>query len=415
MPIGSSILRYVEDTAREYGIDRHIRYGHRVRSANWTAEDARWTLEVEQGGETRPFTCNFLFLCAGYYDYAQGHDPAFAGAETFGGRIVHPQFWPEDMDYSGKRVAVIGSGATAVTLVPAMAERAAHVTMVQRSPTYIVSRPGRDAVAERLRSWLPEGAAYAITRWKNVLLQLFFFTLFRKRPQAAKRRLIAMVKDQLGRGRDVETHFTPRYDPWDQRLCLVPDGDLFAAMREGRASVVTGGIERFTPGGIRVKSGEEVPADIIVTATGLRMKLMGGITLRIDGEPVDPSRSYSYKGLMLSDIPNLAVTFGYTNASWTLKADLTAAYVCRLLNAMRRRGLRQCTPRLAQTMEELPFLDFNSGYVLRAKDQLPRRGTRGPWRVNQNYLKDIIAMRFGSVDDQMEFSNPVPEGSADRA
>jgi monooxygenase len=409
---GPSILRYLEDTARENGIDRHIRYGHRVKSAAWSSEEARWTVIAESEGEERRFTCSFLFACTGYYDYARGYAPDLEGAADFKGRIVHPQFWTDDIDYAGKRVVVIGSGATAVTLVPELAKQAAQVTMLQRSPTYIVARPSEDALANRLRRWLPSKAAYAVTRWKNVLLQQYFYRIARKHPEKAKERIVDMVRQELGPDYDVGTHFTPRYNPWDQRLCLVPDADLFAAIRAGRADVVTDTIERFTETGIRLSSGRELDADLVVTATGLELQLMSGIPVTVDGRAVKWSEHMTYKGMMFSDVPNLAISFGYTNASWTLKADLTAAYVTRLLNAMEKRGMRQVTPRLQAPVEALPFLDFTSGYVQRAMEQFPRQGSRKPWRLHQNYTRDVLALRFGGIDQEMEFSNPEPQHEA---
>ncbi|MBR0551362.1 flavin-containing monooxygenase [Stakelama marina] len=408
---GPSILEYLEDTAADYGIDRHIRYQHRVVSAAWSTEDAAWTVVAQRGPENEEvrYTCNFLFMCSGYYNYAKGHAPEFAGSEDFTGEIVHPQFWPENLDYSGKHVVVIGSGATAVTLVPEMAKSAAHVTMLQRSPTYIVARPSEDKLANWLRSKLPAKVAYGLTRWKNVILQQIFYRLARKKPEKTKERLIDMVRDELGADYDVATHFTPSYNPWDQRLCLVPDADLFASIRDGSASVVTGHIDRFTETGIRLKSGEQIDADIIVTATGLELQLMSDLDFSVDGKKVDPAKSLNYKGMMYSDIPNLASSFGYTNASWTLKADLTCNYVCRLLNTMKSRGLRQCTPRVEGDVEEEPFLDFTSGYVQRAIDRFPKQGTTKPWRVHQNYTLDVLSLKFGSIDDHMEFSNPVPK------
>ncbi len=412
---GPAILSYLRETARENGIDRHIRYGHRVIAAAWSSEDAVWTVTVERGAECErvEFTCAFLFMCSGYYDYAKGHAPEFPGAEDFAGRIVQPQFWPEDLDYTGKRVVVIGSGATAVTLVPAMAKTAQHVTMLQRSPTYIVARPSQDAIANGLRRWLPAKAAYGLTRWKNVLLGQFFFGRMRKHPDKAKARLLGWVRDHLGPDYDVDRHFTPRYNPWDQRLCLVPDADLFAAIKAGDASVVTDTIETFTKDGIRLSSGQELPADIIVTATGLELQLMSGVAFSVDGNTIDPAKSLGYKGMMFSDIPNLASSFGYTNASWTLKADLTCAYVCRLLNTMRARGLRQATPRVTDPeVQPEDFLDFSSGYVQRALEKFPKQGSKAPWKLHQNYLKDLLALRYGSVDDGMEFSNPEPARKA---
>ena len=411
---GPSIRTYIEETARAYGIDRHIRYRTRVTAAAWSSEEACWTVSVTgPDGVATAMTCNFLCMCSGYYDYAKGHAPDFAGAGDFGGRIVHPQFWPDDLDYAGKRVVVIGSGATAVTLVPQLAKQAAHVTMLQRSPTYVVSRPGEDALANWLRRWLPSRTAYGITRWKNVLLGMYFYRATRKRPGKVKDRLLTEARTHLGPDYDIATHFTPRYDPWDQRLCLVPDADLFEALKAGSATVVTDTIDRFTSDGIRLASGEELPADIIVTATGLELKLLSGIAFTVDRQPVNLATALQYKGMMFSDVPNLAYTFGYTNASWTLKADLVAMYVCRLLNAMTKRGLRQAMPRNAdKDMATEPFVDFSSGYIQRAVDQLPRQGTRKPWRLNQNYALDLMALKFGSIDDAMVFSNPAARKTA---
>ncbi|MES2337543.1 MAG: NAD(P)/FAD-dependent oxidoreductase [Pseudomonadota bacterium] len=414
---GPSILAYLRETAAENGIDRRIRYGHRVTNAAWSTDTATWTVVAERGdaAERVEFTCNFLFMCSGYYNYHQAHTPAFPGVDRFGGTLVHPQFWPDQLDYAGKRVVVIGSGATAVTLVPEMAKTAAHVTMLQRSPTYVVSRPSEDRLANWLRAKLPARVAYGITRWKNVLLGRYFFAQARKHPDKAKARILGWVRDHLGPDYDVDRHFTPRYNPWDQRLCLVPDADLFAAITSGRASVVTDRIAAFTESGIRLESGETLPADIVVTATGLELQLMSDIALTIDGAVIDPARSLNYKGMMLSDIPNLAMSFGYTNASWTLKADLTCAYVCRLLNTMRKRGMRQVTPRIDDaTVQTEDFLDFSSGYVQRAIDRFPKQGSKAPWKLHQNYAKDLMALKFGSVDDGVEFSNPVPS-PVDRA
>ena len=414
---GPAILSYLKETAAEHGIQKHIRFRHHVKQAAWSTERAAWivTATGPDGGAVQ-FSCNFLFMCSGYYNYARGHSPEFAGRADFAGRIVHPQHWPEDLDYAGKRVIVIGSGATAVTIVPEMAKAAESVTMLQRSPTYVVSRPAEDRFANWLRAKLPGKLAYDIVRWRNVLLGMFFFNRARKRPELVKERLIGMVRDELGPDYDVETHFTPRYNPWDQRLCLVPDGDLFAALREGRASVATGRIDRFVPEGIRLESGDTLGADIIVTATGLELQLLSDVAFSVDGAPVDLSKCLNYKGMMYSDVPNLASSFGYTNASWTLKADLTCMYVCRLLNTMKRRGLRQATPRIGEdTIEEVPFLDFSSGYVQRAIDKFPKQGSKKPWKLNQNYARDIMALRYGSVDTAMEFSNPEPDPRACRA
>ena len=409
---GPSILDYVRRTAREHGVDRHIRYGHQVRRASWSSADAAWTVETEQaepdGDRTvRTFTCNFLFMCSGYYNYAKAHTPDFAGSADFAGTIVHPQFWPAELDYVGKRVVVIGSGATAVTLVPEMAKTAAHVTMLQRSPTYVVSRPSQDGVANWLRAKLPARLAYGVTRWKNVLLGMLFFRMARRRPGKVKDRILGMVREHLGPDYDVATHFTPSYNPWDQRMCLVPDADLFEALKAGSASVETGHIDRFDAAGIALTSGKHVPADVIVTATGLELQLLSDVAFTVDGQPKDLSKSLGYKGMMYSDIPNLASSFGYTNASWTLKADLTCRYVCRLLNTMTKRGQRHATPRIDRAqVNEVDFLDFSSGYVQRAIDKFPKQGDRKPWKLNQNYALDIIVLRFGSVDAAMEFANP---------
>jgi cation diffusion facilitator CzcD-associated flavoprotein CzcO len=403
---GPNILNYIRETAAEFGVDKHIRYGHRVRLASWSSEDGVWTVEAEAGPEKMlaRLTCSFLYLCTGYYDYEGGYTPDWPGVERFGGPLVHPQKWPEDLDYAGKRVVVIGSGATAVTLVPAMAERAAHVTMLQRSPTYVASMPAEDRVANWLRRRLPAGAAYALARWKNVLFGMFFYNLARSRPELFKRMIAKGNRKQLGRDYDLK-HFTPQYNPWDQRLCLAPNADIFRAIRQGRASVVTDHIETFTETGLQLRSGERLDADIIVTATGLVLKLMSGLQLFVDGAAVDMSKTIAYKGMMYSDVPNLASALGYTNASWTLKCDLTAEYVCRLLKHMDRHGYAQCTPRVNDPeVKEEPILDFTSGYVRRALDTLPRQGSKTPWRLHQNYVRDLSMLRYGRVDDGvMEF------------
>jgi cation diffusion facilitator CzcD-associated flavoprotein CzcO len=406
---GSSILSYIREVASDHGIDRHIRYGHRAVSASWSTAEASWTVEIERGPdqEKSTITCGFLWMCSGYYDYAAGYTPDFAGIERFRGRIVHPQRWTEDIDYKDKKVVVIGSGATAVTLVPAMAPQAEHVTMLQRSPTYVVARPAEDSIANRLRRRLPLGLAYGLTRWKNVLLGMYFYQLCKRRPDRAKALILKGVRYFLGPDYDVDRHFTPRYNPWDQRLCLVPDADLFRAIRRKRVSVVTDEIERFTETGIRLKSGSELEADLVVTATGLSLQLLGGMALAVDGKTVDPADTLAYKGMMYSDVPNFAVVSGYTNASWTLKADLVCEYVCRLLNHMQRNGLRQCTPRLDDpNMERLPWVDFSSGYIQRAADKFPKQGSKRPWRLHQNYALDLLSLRFGSVRDKaMVFSS----------
>jgi cation diffusion facilitator CzcD-associated flavoprotein CzcO len=410
---GPSILRYVRQTARDASIDVKIRLHHRVVSAEWSSADARWTVEAERSdtGETVRLTCGFLFVCSGYYRYDEGYSPEFPGMERFAGRVIHPQHWPDDLEYAGKRVVVIGSGATAMTLVPSLAETAAQVTMLQRSPTYVVSLPAEDAIANRLRRMLPDGAAYAIVRWKNVLLQMASYQLSRRRPGAMKKLLRRGVQRALPPGYDVDTHFNPIYDPWDQRLCLVPDSDLFKAISSGRAEVVTDQIETITESGIELASGRELDADLIVTATGLNLLFLGGIAVSVDGRVTDLSKAMTYKGMMLSDVPNFAFTLGYTNASWTLKADLTAEYICRLLTHMDAHGHRQCVPRVTDpSIVEEPLMPLMAGYVLRSVDQLPKQGSKEPWKLRMNYPIDLRALRFGSIEDgAMQFSSPTPQ------
>jgi len=407
---GWSILEYLRETTREHGIDRHIRFRHRVSRAAWSSADARWTVEVERGEEkeTVRLTCNFLCMCSGYYDYAQGYAPEFRGTERFRGRIVHPQQWTEDIDYAGKRVVVIGSGATAVTLVPEMAKQAAHVTMLQRSPTYIISLPAEDPIANYLHRRLPAHIAYGITRWKNVLIGLWFYRFCRRRPQRARELIAKWLRTELGPDYDISAHFNPRYNPWEQRLCLVPDSDLFAAMRTGRASVVTDQIETFTESGLKLRGGTELAADLVVTATGLNLLLLGGLEVNVDGVRVDFANTFNYKGMMFSDVPNLALAVGYTNASWTLKAELICRYVCRLLNHMTKTGLRQCTPRLRDAdVAAAPFLDLTSGYIQRAIHLFPKQGSKIPWKLHQSYPRDLMLLQRGTVEDGvMEFSNP---------
>jgi monooxygenase len=398
---GPAIRDYIRETAVEHGIGAHIRTQHRMVSADWSAAAGRWTVEIERGPlrqrvQMKP---RFLLFCSGYYSYAQGHRPQFPGQDQFTGTLVHPQFWPAGLDYAGKQVVVIGSGATAVTLVPEMARRAAHVTMLQRSPSYVVARPATDAIAEALKRWLPMGLAYRLIRTKNIVVGQYFYRLMRKYPEQAKARLLSLAREALGPQFDVAKHFTPHYKPWDQRLCLVPDGDLFQSLREGRASVATEQIETFTPQGIRLRSGQLLPADVIVSATGLQLNLLGDAKLSLDGVPVDPASLLVYKGMMFSGLPNLANTFGYTNASWTLKADLTARYFCRVLRHLDRSGQTVFTPIREAGVAPAPFLDFTSGYVQRASAMLPQQGDRKPWRLHQNYLLDLLALRFGKVAD----------------
>jgi len=396
---GPAIRDYIEATASENGIDTHIRYGHRVVGANWDSDKALWTVTAEHEGKRVEFDCRFLMLCSGYYRYEQGYMPDFPGQDDFAGEIVHPQLWPEDLDYSGKRVVIIGSGATAVTLVPAMAQSAAHVTMLQRSPTYIAARPSRDGLADALQRVLPSKLAYLIARIKNIALSIYVYQLSKRFPAFVKRQVIKHVREELGEDFDVETHFTPHYNPWDQRFCLAPDGDFFEALRTGSASIVTDHIECFTKTGIRLKSGAEIEADIIVPATGLDMQLAGGSRLSLDGVPVTPAELFTYRGMMLGNMPNLALAFGYTNASWTLKVDLTCERVCRMLNYMERTGAEIAVPIPPDDLQPAPLLDFSSGYVQRALPHLPKQGSVAPWRTYQNYVRDMLAIRYGRLED----------------
>ena len=406
---GPSILRYIRQTAAEDGTDRLIRFGHRVVKASWVTAKSAWTLEVQTKDDASlRLTCGFLFTCTGYYDYSGGFMPGFPGAESYRGRLIHAQSWPQDLNYAGRRVVVIGSGATAVTLVPAMAVEAAHVTMLQRTPTYVVSRPAEDPLANDLRRRLPEKLAYGVVRWRNVLMSIFFYNLARKRPDQTRRRILGWVRDHLGPDYDIASHFTPPYAPWDQRLCLVPDGDLFHALRSGKAEVVTDHIESFTPTGIRLKSGRTLEADVVVAATGLRLQLLGGMAIEVDGAPVKLSQRVSYKGAMYTGVPNMASAFGYTNASWTLKCDLTSDFICRLLNYMKRKDFAKATPRPpGPGVAEEPILSFTSGYVQRAIQDFPRQGARPPWKLRQNYLLDLTDLRLSPLEDGvLEFRRP---------
>jgi len=399
---GDTILAYVKETAEAYGIDRKIRYNQRAVRASWSSETSRWTVDISNGTQ---LTCSFLHLCVGYYDYDAGYTPELAGREKFRGRIVHPQFWTEDIDYVDKRVIVIGSGATAVTLVPELAKKAAHVTMLQRSPTYVMSVPAKDPLAARARKMFSAKRAFSVTRWKNVLLGMAFYQWCRRFPEHAKRVLVDQVKKQLGDADIVEKHFTPTYKPWDQRLCFVPDNDLFDAIKAGRASVVTDHIESFTETGIQLRSGATLEADLVVTATGLAMKPFGKVQLEVDGKRVEPSKTMVYRGMMCSDVPNMAFSTGYTNASWTLKCDLTSRFVCRLLNYMDKHGYARCTPKRDPNVEEVPLINFSSGYVQRVIDQLPKQGSIVPWKLYQNYALDLVLIDRGRLDDDvMEFA-----------
>jgi monooxygenase len=409
---GPSIREYVREAAREHGIDEHIRFGHRLRRAAWSSAEALWTLEVEHTARegdaqavprTTAVRCRFLSMCSGYYRFDRGHAPAFPDMDRFRGPIVHPQFWPEDLDYAGKRIAVIGSGATAITLVPSLAKTAAHVTMIQRSPSWIASLPAVDRIAVGLRRFLPDALAYRLTRWKNVLVQRWIYRQTRLHPARVRAHLLAEVRRHLGPDYDVEKHFTPRYDPWDQRLCLVPDADLFVAIREGRASVVTDRIARFDATGIELESGARIDADIIVSATGLELEVLGGVDFEVDGRKVDFAKTFTYKGMMYSDVPNLVQTFGYINASWTLRADLTAEYVCRLLETMDRRGVRRATPRLRpedRDMKTRPWIDdFTPNYMQRVMHLFPKQGDHAPWLNTQDYARDRAMVRKAPIED----------------
>ncbi|SHG99971.1 Predicted flavoprotein CzcO associated with the cation diffusion facilitator CzcD [Jatrophihabitans endophyticus] len=409
---GPAILDYVRETAREYGVDRVIRFGHRVVRAEWSSATARWTVTstVGDSGETTTLTASFLSVCSGYYRYDEGFTPEFPGRDDFAGQLVHPQHWPEDLDHAGKRVVVIGSGATAVTLLPAMvrddATAAEHVTMLQRSPTYISAVPSRDKLADRLRNRLPQQLAYGIVRWKNMLTGVGIYQLSKRRPEFVKGFLKKKAAEKLPTDFDVETHLSPSYDPWDQRLCATPGGELWRAIRAGKADIVTDAIDRFTATGILLRSGRELPADIIVTATGLNLLVIGGMELVVDGEQIDVSDTVAYKGMMLSGVPNFALTVGYTNASWTLKADLVARYVCRLLKHMDKRGYDTVTPQRPATFGDAdlaPLIDLQAGYVLRSAGQLPKQGPAAPWRLHQNYLRDVGLMRHGSLTDDVTF------------
>ena len=410
---GPSILQYIKDTAAESGIDQHIRFNHRIVRADWSTAEAHWRVTAERTdtGEVIELTCGFVFSCSGYYRYDRGHLPDFAGMDRFRGTIVHPQHWPEDLDTSGKRVVVIGSGATAVTLIPSLARDAAHVTMLQRSPSYIAALPEKNPIANLLKRILPKRLSGPTIRWMNALMTQGSYQFSRRRPKLMKKLLLAGVKLQLPRGFDVDTHFTPRYDPWDQRLCVVPNGDLFKAIKKGKASVVTDHVDTFTETGLRLQSGGELEADIIVTATGLELLFIGGIELSVDGEAVDLPSKLTYKGMMLEGVPNLALAIGYTNASWTLKCDLTCGYVTRLLNHMHRAGMRQCTPvNEDASVTAEPLLGLTSGYVQRSAHRFPKQGSAMPWQVHQSYLRDYRALKLSDVeDDAMVFSNPVAD------
>ena len=400
---GPSILSYLHETVKENDLNKKIHFNQWVNEASWSSENAQWTVQAEnkKTQELQDFTCDFLFLCGGYYNYEEGYTPHFAGRENFLGQIIHPQKWPKNLDYKNKKVVVIGSGATAVTIIPTMAEEAAHVTMLQRSPTYFLSAPDEDPVGNFLRKFISSKLTYKLVRWKNIRFQWWFFQKCRKFPKKVKEFLIKQVREELGPNYDIETHFTPKYNPWEQRMCLVPNGDFFNAINAGKASVITDHIDRFTKKGIKLKSGGEVEADLIVTATGLNLEVCNGIKLEVDNNEVDISKTMTYKGMMFSDVPNLVATFGYTNASWTLRADLTSEYVCRLLNFMDKKGYANCCPRTAEHVEQDgDWLDFTSGYVKRSMHKFPKQGSRDPWRNTQNFPKDVLAIRWGNIDNK---------------
>lgn len=406
---GPSIRRYIRETAEEFGVLPRIQFNRRVTDLAWSSGEALWTVTVQETapgdesstptGTVHTLRARFVHLCTGYYSYAEGYRPAFPGEADFAGRFVHPQFWPEDLDYSGKRVVVIGSGATAVTLAPAMAERAAHVTQLQRSPTYIVTQPAEDPVARFLSPWLPDRIVYPLVRWKCILAGVLIFSYARWQPRRVAKRIVAMARDELPAGYDVKAHFKPSYDPWDQRICAVPDGDLFKAISKGKVDIVTDQIERFVPEGIRLKSGVTLPADIVVTATGLKVMPLGGARVSVDGRPIRLADTMVYRGAMLSGIPNLVLTIGYTNASWTLRADLITQYVMRLVRGLQARGSDYVVAERDPAVGEMPLIDFSSGYVQRAMDVLPKQGDRFPWRVHQNYLRDLIVTRYSRLED----------------
>ncbi|MFL9875784.1 flavin-containing monooxygenase [Paraburkholderia megapolitana] len=413
----ASILEYLREAAREGDVERHIRYGQRVISANWRSAEAQWEVIVEAvaTGARRTMTCRWFFCAGGYYRYEEGFTPRFEGLERFKGQVIHPQHWPEDLDYSGKNVVVIGSGATAMTLIPAIAPKAAHVTMLQRTPTYVLSLPSRDTLGNALHRILPSELAHALIRRKNISLSRAIWRFCKRYPQAARKLIRYANRKSLPEGYPVDEHFNPPYNPWDQRVCAVPDGDMFRALRKGKASVVTDHIDTFTETGIRLKSGRELNADIVVTATGLNVQLFGGISLAKDGEPIDLSKAVAYKGLMLSGIPNFAFAIGYTNASWTLKVGLVCEHFCRLLTYMDKNGYASCQPVAPEGLPTRPLLDFGAGYVQRALDKLPRQGPGAPWVMSMDYFQDVKLLRKGAVADKALAFAPAPVSASQGA
>lgn len=398
---GPAILRYINETADKFGITQHIQFNHKVAEAGWSEEHQEWTLKIASHSaiESETIRCKFLFMCSGYYDYEHGHEPTFPKSEAFRGTIIHPQKWDTSLEYENKNVVIIGSGATAVTLVPEMAKKAANVTMLQRSPTYIMTLPSEDVIANTLKKILPAKVAHSLARWKNILASLSFYKIARKWPKAIKKFILKGVKTELNGSYDLK-HFTPTYDPWDQRLCLVPDSDLFNSIKEGKVAVETDTIQEFTSKGILLDSGKELNADIIVTATGLKIQLMGGMKLKVNGEEQRFSDLHTYKGVMFSGVPNFALAVGYTNASWTLKCDLNCHFVTRVLNHMKEGGFTTCTPNFnAEKFDTEPLLDFDAGYIKRALDILPKQGSEAPWKIHQNYLRDTLELKFKPVND----------------
>ena len=397
---GPSILEYIKETIEENDLRKDILVNHKVKSSNWNSHNNVWELEIDENDKLKHITCNFLFLCGGYYSYTKPHMPSFKNQENFAGEIIHPQFWSDDVDYVDKKVAVIGSGATAITIVPAISEKAKHVTMIQRSPTYVVSGPSEDKINKFLRKFLPTKVTYFLIRWKNILWQSFTFSLARKYPERTKNKILDLIKDELGADYDIDKHFTPSYKPWDQRICLVPDSDLFKAIAEKKASVVTDTIDEFQSDGILLNSGEKVKAYLIITATGIKLNSLNDISVTLDGVKLDPHERLTYKGMMLSGVPNFAISFGYVNASWTLRADLTCEYVCRLIKLMDKKGTACCKPvddKSAYGDDKL--IDFTSGYFQRGLHLMPKQGNKAPWKNYQNYLKDIFAVRLLSIKD----------------
>lgn len=406
---GPSIKKYIEEAAEEYNVNRNIHFGLKALDASWDTDTATWTVTTlnEETGKKKTFTANFVIGCTGYYNYDEGFTPDFPGLENFKGQVIHPQHWPENLNYEDKKVVVIGSGATAITLVPSMADKAAHVTMLQRSPTYIASIPSVDPMLLTMRKVMPEKLVYSLGRARNVGLQRMIYKICRQRPDTMKRLLLTAIKRRMGAGFDMK-HFTPKYNPWDQRLCVVPDSDLFKAIKNGQASIATDTIDTFVDKGIKLSSGEVLEADIVITATGLKLQMLGGMTIHIDGKKTEAYDTMSYKGIMLQGLPNMGMVFGYTNSSWTLKADLANEYYCRLINYMDQNGWKQCTPRDHEgVMTEKDFLGLESGYVKRVAHELPKQGSKDPWNVVNNYFVDLPRLRFSKVDDGfMEFSQP---------